>query len=412
MKKSLIAIAAMAATGVFAQSSVTIYGIVEATADVGYKRTVDTKVTNVSSTLVTTNNSVATKNGFRIQDGNDQGVGTSRIGFRGTEDLGGGLKGNFLLEMGIRVDDGCVTVNGTVPCSSGNSGGNLFGRNAWGGLSGGFGEVRVGRQLLGSFLVQGNSWVAGSSNGLYDAASANLPMGGVRFSNAVKYLTPNLSGFTANVTLAAPETEAPTSTTSFITGVTSTAKRRTGFDLALEYANGPAYVGFGYNLRDAANLTDNGTGTISNPGKVTAYTLGGSFDLGVVKPYANYTNQLTKFDSAVLATLTAGESKGTAVSFGVKAPVGPVTLIAGYARLKTKGFTNTTGLSSGSVDQKRDSYQIGAQYPLSKRTLVEVNYGQSKDVGTTVSAALPLFQTSTLVSDKINAFNVGLRHSF
>ena len=141
MKKSLVALAVLAATGAYAQSSVTLYGIVEATTDIGYNRKVEsTTITNgftaagvpaatspsfTAPTYVTTGGvtsltaaSPATinsgsivvrneqKNNMRIQDGSSQGTGSSRVGFRGTEDLGGGLKANFLLEMGLRIDDG------------------------------------------------------------------------------------------------------------------------------------------------------------------------------------------------------------------------------------------------------------------------------------------------------------------
>ena len=137
MKKSLIALAALAATSAFAQSSVTLYGIVEATVDVGYNRKVEsvqtTSAVNANGTAnigqtaaftaptlnaatgqltlgaaVNTGNTVVRneqKNGMRVQDGSDQGTGTTRVGFRGTEDLGGGMKANFLMEMGIRVQD-------------------------------------------------------------------------------------------------------------------------------------------------------------------------------------------------------------------------------------------------------------------------------------------------------------------
>ncbi len=408
MKKSLIALAALAATSAFAQSSVTLYGIVEIGSDIGYNRTVNTVTTN-SVGVVTSNTRTETKNGFRIQDGNDQGSGTSRVGFRGTEDLGGGLKANFQLEMGLRADDGCLTTGAGNVCSSGNSGGNVFGRNAWGGVSGGFGEVRVGRQVLGSFSVQGNSGSSGASNGLYDASTATLlSMGGVRFSNAVRYMSPNIAGFTGSLMLAAPETEAATSTANLLPGgVTATAKRRTGVDLALEYANGPIYVGFGYNLQDTVNGTNTGAG-VSADGKVTAYTLGGSYDLGVVKPYLNYTRANTKANGLAAGVATNADTTARAYSIGLRAPVGPITVIAGIGRVITSTVATTTGLANANTEAKRNAYQIGAQYALSKRTLVEANYGQSKVDTTGRNNVL----VSTTSNDKTSGLNVGLKHSF
>ena len=424
MKKSLVALAVLAATGAYAQSSVTLYGIVEATSDIGYSKKTE---------AVTTTGGVATtarteqKNNFRIQDGNSQGTGTSRIGFRGTEDLGGGLKANFLLEMGIRVDDGCVTTNATVAaanaCSSGNSGGNLFGRNAWGGVSGGFGEVRVGRQVLGSFGVQANSVAAGSSLGLYESSAAQyLPMGGVRFSNAIKYLSPKVGGFSGTLTLAAPETEGATSGTTG-GGVVTTASRRTGVDLALEFANGPVYVGFGYNLRDTGNTISSSAGTSSTgtafsaadpfraAGKATSYTLGGSYDLGVVKPFINYTRQSIQGQAVAGAATYNGNETMRATSIGLRAPVGAITVIAGYGRVITSGSVTSNTTDSLRNEAKRNSYQLGAQYALSKRTLLEANYGQTR-LNNDTDNSVATVASSIRATERISAFNVGLKHSF
>ena len=490
MKKSLVALAALAATGAFAQSSVTLYGIVEATTDIGYNRKVDT----VTSTTFTATNGLAVgnstvisiptiaaatglltagaavnggtvvvrneqKNGMRVQDGSDQGTGTSRVGFRGTEDLGGGMKANFQLEMGLRIDDGAVTLPGVVNANSADSGGNVFGRNAWGGLSGGFGEVRVGRQVLGSFGVQANSWSAGSSNGLYDAGSGTAPlMGGVRFSNAIRYITPNFSGFTGSLMLAAPETQANTSENSTATPintgvgvVTSTsATRRTGIDLALEYANGPAYVGFGYNTRDAANVTGGfttnsalsgvGVSNTNNPGRVNAWTLGGSYDLGVVKPFINYTRQTTKIErndtfapaAGGFASSIANVNDATvrAWSVGLRAPVGAFTIIAGYGRAVTDGVNNVSATQNVAGAQgsqttalriangrTQNAFQLGAQYALSKRTLLEANYGYNRLQNNTDAISTNNFLAASGVqtirsTDRISALNVGLKHSF
>ena len=485
MKKSLVALAVLAATGAYAQSSVTLYGIVEATVDIGYNRKVEsttmtsgfaplfvpsatspsftapTYVTVGGAPVLTFGAAVPSgsvvvrneqKNNMRIQDGNDQGTGTSRIGFRGTEDLGGGLKANFLMEMGIRIDDGCTTLSGVAggpACDnsggSGNSGGATFGRNAWGGLSGGFGEVRLGRQVLGSFGVQANSWAAGSSNGLYDAGSGTAPlMGGVRFSNAIRYMSPNFGGFRGSLMLSAPETQGDTSTNTTTTAtvgvpvaITSGAGRRTGVDLALEYANGPAYIGFGYNIRDTGNtasgaLSSTNFVTSASPGKITAYTLGGAYDLGVVKPFINYTRQNTQVNvTNAVATgspitsssiSTSGDATTRALSIGLRAPVGAFTVIAGYGRAITSGTANTsvTQFTGNTVfnarnEQRQTAYQLGAQYALSKRTLVEANYGQNRlENNTDQNVASPTASGSQSIraNTRISALNVGLKHSF
>ena len=409
MKKSHIALAIAALVPAFAQaqSNVTLYGVAEPTIDVGYKRTVTNTATVGGVTTTTGSNSY--KPGFRLQDGNDQGQGTSRVGFRGNEDLGGGMKANFQFEMGIRIDDGCVTTGAGNVCSSGNSGGNLFGRNAWAGLSGGFGEIRLGRQVLGSFGVQANSWVAGSSNGLYEVGaysglSGSTPlMGGVRFSNAIKYITPNLGGLVASVSLAAPETPGAQAATSTLNGagvVTASTGVKTGVDLSVEYGAGPVYIGFGYNKRGGSTLA----GLATSASDTKAFTLGGSFNLGVVQPYVNYTRETV---SGATNVPTSSEAVHKAFSVGVKAPIGGLTLIASYGKGDIATTSTAANVTVAGVATAIKAYQVGAQYSLSRRTTLEANYGQFRQDATTPTAT-----GSTGAATRVNGLNFGVRHAF
>jgi predicted porin len=448
MKKSLVALAALAATGAFAQSAVTMYGVAEATVDLGYKSTVDgggstyTTVTAtgapVGAAVLKSNTQSVTKAAFRVQDGNSQGVGTSRIGWRGTEDLGGGLKANFQLEMGLRIDDGCTTdeASGCAVGGSGNSGGNTFGRNAWVGASGSFGEVRLGRQVLGSFGVQANGWSAGSSNGLYDSGSITAPaMGGVRFANAIKYISPNLGGVSGSVTLRAPENTTSTSTTTPNPGSITfggESKAKTGLDLALEYANGPIYVGVGYNKTDlVGNVTNNGIAGAGNlittplSGPTKGFTVSASYNFGVAQPFFNYTTQKSNLSQSVisgtplLSSSSSANTKENSLHLGVKAPFGPVTVIAGLGRSKTtgdtSGFAGGVSTGTGTTTGKETAFQLGAQYALSKRTLVEANVGTYKnkvDGLTRVDVGPNTNFNATNTTTKTRALNVGVRHSF
>src|SRR5260221_366895 len=126
MKKTVLALAALAAvsTSALAQSSVTIYGVVDASLE------------NVKGTDSLT----------RVSSDN---LATSRLGFRGVEDLGGGLKAKFTLEAGLKVDTGAQDSA-------------FWGRSAWVGLEGGFGELRVGHQdsLIGA--IAGNTYILGA----------------------------------------------------------------------------------------------------------------------------------------------------------------------------------------------------------------------------------------------------------
>ena len=410
MKKSLVALAALAATASFAQSNVVMYGVVEAGVDVGYK---ETSTTNTHNALgaITAKTVTEKKPGFRVQDGNSQGQGTSRIGWRGTEDLGGGLSANFQLEMGLRLDDGCATSNAGSCANSGDSGGQLFGRNAWGGLKSGLGEVRLGRQVLGSFATQSNGWVGSASNGLYEPGATTGPtMGGVRFADAVKYISPSFSGFTLSASVAAPEAKSATTTGATATVVSTTPN--TGFDLSADYAAGPLYVGFGYNKRGGdTNTAVAGVTTASGNTDTKQWTLSASYNLGMVKPFFNYTS--TDVDGATFATPAIAGSTSTetkAWSLGVQAPVSStITVLASYANGDTDGVTRLNGLSTGTTIGEQKAYQIGMRYALSKRTTLQANYGQYKlDNSSRTAAGV----TATSASGKTSGMNVGLRHAF
>ena len=461
MKKSLIALAALAATSAFAQSSVTLYGRAEAGVDIGYKDTTSTRVqtqnqvagviTPGSETDRTTTREA--KPGFRVQDGNAAGQGTSRIGFRGTEDLGGGLKANFVMEMGVRIDEGCANTGIASTCTSGGSGGNnLFGRNAWVGLSGGFGEVRLGRQVLGSFGVHASGLAAGASSGLYEAG-ANIVQGGVRFSNAIQYRSPGFGGISGTISLAAPEgsnsgVNPATGAPGNLVADTFETKNKTGVDLSLAYANGPIYVGFGYNRTGNSNVTANNeaginAASVSGDTKITDYSISASYNFGVAQPFFSYVNRKNNTSgntvvagvagSGVLAALGGSANFGTGAAganaksrqytFGVKVPVGPATLIAAYGNMKTTGngtVNDAVGAatSASDVEAKTRAFQIGAQYPLSKRTTLQANYGQNKTTSRVASATgiatggTTFNGTLTNTEFKVRALNFGVAHAF
>jgi predicted porin len=434
MKKSMIAIAALAATsGAFAQSSVTMYGVAEAVIDLGWKRTTDTRKDTfnaagvVTTGLATANNTE--KAAFRVQDGNSQGTGTSRLGWRGAEDLGGGLKANFNFEMGVRIDDGDTAAGlGGNGGGSGGSGGNaLFGRNAWVGIAGGFGEVRLGRQRLGTYDFQGDGYAHGG-NGLYEVASTVVPgIAGQRFSNSIKYLSPNLGGVTAVVTVRAPEGSGTTASGGTINATTDTSNK-VDWDVGVRYANGPVVVSTGYGKTNKTTGSNNGqpgptpanvTNSTSNPTK--GFFFSANYDFGVVKPYFNYTKtnatlgSLTQTGPSLAST--SAETINKAWTMGVRVPFGATTLIAAYA--KGKADTTGTTITANAVSSKeaRDvpqkAFAIGAQYALSKRTMLEANYGLLKRTDTKRTTAVPAGTgTIDVVSFKESALSIGLKHSF
>jgi predicted porin len=197
MKKSLVALAALAVAGVAsAQSSVTLFGVVDASIS-GYSST--------SRDL----NGATFLNPFYLNKGSvkvsrtalaNGAYNSSRLGFRGTEDLGGGLAASFWLEAPITNDDGATGVS-------------TFGRRSTVSLSGGFGEVRLGRDYTPTFwndTVFDPFGTVGVGTNLISTASGFNTTGGaggfggnpnyVRASNSIGYfLPPNLGGFYGQV---------------------------------------------------------------------------------------------------------------------------------------------------------------------------------------------------------------------
>lgn len=276
MKKSLLVLAVLSAvTAASAQSSVTLYGVVDAA--VG----------------ATNHPGLGLKNDqFQMISGKALNTGTSRFGFRGLEDLGDGLKVGFNLEAGFDLSTGAGNL----------SGGQMFSRQANVSLMGGFGEVRLGRMYNPSGLSVVPWELTGLSLDSAVASQFGAGGGGQRDSSMILYKSPKLSGF------------------SFIGGVVpkgnanfgTTADPKGKYDLAATYANGPVGVGFAYN-----KVQDGNEGVV----------LGGKYDFGAFQVAASY-NQY-KLDKA--------RQKGNDIinkgfTLGVGTKVGPVRLTVDVAR--------------------------------------------------------------------------------
>ena len=162
MKKTLLAMAVLAASGAsFAQSSVTLYGV----ADLGIAKT-----TGQSAEMV--GNSTANN-------------GSGRFGLRGTEDLGGGLKAGFNYEAGINAEDGSI-------------GTKMFARAANITLSGGFGEIRLGRSLSLGFNAVAAYELTGTAN--YSIIGNTFGFNnGTRNDSEIRYTSPEMGGFQAGI---------------------------------------------------------------------------------------------------------------------------------------------------------------------------------------------------------------------
>ncbi|MCX7277355.1 MAG: porin [Burkholderiales bacterium] len=345
MKKSLIALAVLASTGAaMAQSSVTLYGIVDV---------------NLQSQKDEIN--AGTSNAVRQTSLSSGGVSTSRWGLKGSEDLGGGLKANFVLENGFDA-------------STGAAAGAQFNRQSWVGVSGGFGELRLGNDYTARDDING------AAHAVFDSAfspSVFIESGyNSNPNNQIKYLTPSFSGFSGAVSYALGENKAK-SASGNAEGVAA---------VNVQYAAGPVYVGIAYQ-------EDKGPVAASATGKANKDTfLNATYDLGVAKILASYRD--------VKNTLANG-SGANSVSFdkqrvyqiGADVPVGAALVVsAGYAHSKSElaGINDVTG----------NGFAIGASYSLSKRTSIytALNYSKAKQDG----------------SDdlKSSVYAVGVRHAF
>ena len=194
MKKNIIAlavVAASAASGIAsAQSTVTLYGL----ADV-YLGSITTKTSPVGGV----------SNSLRQTVINSGGFNGSRFGLKGSEDLGGGLKANFVLEGGYDISTGAANkyvspynFTGPVGDRKGVESNATFGRNAWVGLSSGFGEVKLGNMWTPYDEVKGSGAGAFDANIFAPANNVWLSNGYQdRPGNAIYFATPKISGFSA-----------------------------------------------------------------------------------------------------------------------------------------------------------------------------------------------------------------------
>ena len=358
MKKSLIALAVLAASGAaMAQSSVTLFGIVDTA--VGY-------VDNANAA------------GDSVYGLSTSGNATSRLGFRGVEDLGGGLKAGFWLEGEVFGDDG-------------NAAGFNFTRRSTVSLMGGFGEVRMGRDLTPNYsktisydlfsqtgIGQFMGWRDWATNSDVGTTVSTADASNVRSSNMISYYTPNFGGLTAGLGYGFDEQ------------TTGKAGRYVGGYVA--YDNGPLSLAASYDQRD---LLVNGLVAGSAVLDRDTFTLGGSYNLNVVK--LNAIVQQSKYKAL-------GESeKVNAYALGVSAPVG-----AGEVKLQYALYDNKI------IESKAHHISLGYVHNLSKRTAVygTVSYMDNKDDSNLGLQAKNLSTGGPGRGESQTGVQVGIRHAF
>ncbi len=352
MKKSLLALAVLGAFAgaASAQSSVTIYGLLD-------------------QSVQRTNGGTAPNDGA-VQGAagrayNLRASSQSRLGFRGNEDLGGGLSAQFQIEHRFDPDTG-NTVAGS-PFWQGRSYLQL--------TSSTLGSFYAGRDYMPSFWIQlradpfGNDGIGRSGSatllGGYSAldpsqpGAANATSVNVRPSNSIGYKTPNFQGFTAQIAGSASESNG--------TG------RQYGANA--EYLQGPIWAGVGYDRRTRAPAAQNDNQVVN---------IGAAYDFGFIRPGAYYARSETGLN---------GNNRARVWSLFATAPLAGGKVKVAYTDLDVR--------TAAAANPDRTKLGLGYDYPLSKRTNLYADFGYAKAdrVGAT-----------SFSNNKAGAF--GIKHTF
>lgn len=353
MKKSLIAlaIAGSFASSAFAESAVTVYGIV----DMG---------------LINERGNVA-GSVQKLSSGAQSGT---RIGFKGTEDLGGNMKALFVLETGVAADTGGSNQNNTA-----------FSRQNFVGLQGDFGTVTLGRQYTPYFLTLNGADPFAS--GMAGAAINLMASTGIRMSNTLKYATPNFAGFNGEVAYGFGEA----------IGSSDTNRQ---FGASIGYAMNPVSVRLAYNIK--RNPAD--TASSKN------LLLGASWDFQVAKAFVAIAENegpdsspypwsiVTPAVTNPYGLVSTSSAKSRDYLVGATVPFGSHTFIASYIRKDDRTGANNDA----------NQIALGYTYALSKRTNLYAAWGRIDNKNL---ASYTVGNNSEPGSGD-RAINLGVRHIF
>ena len=363
MKKSLIAIAALAAAGAAAaQSSVTMYGQV----NTGYEHSkTDITIGGVKTTTKTT--------GFQ----NDR-VNTSRLGFKGEEALGNGLSATFALEMGFDSADGEFAES-------------AFNRKATVGLKGAFGEVRIGKDSTPMNEFDGSFKAIDRTDSL---AKIDDPDGRGPKVDLDAAFTARPTGLFYNGTFSGVNVSAAIGNDSKrvkTADVTTDKKDTAVYGLGLGYNGGAWAVGAAFQHETAKGFSSSVT---EYNNKVTNYGVGASYDFTVAKLYGQYKGG--QYKNKLPA---GGKYSYDQFAIGVSAPFGATTLSAEYGYNKAKETAATTAIVT---KFKGNVFAVQAEYAFSKRTSLVARAGQVANWK----------DKTTNDKSSTQEYTVGLRHKF
>lgn len=393
MKKLLIALALSAAfTGATqAQSSVSVYGIM------------DGSYTQAENSSKTTAGGATTDTKSRNTVNGDGALSTSRLGVRGTEDLGGGKSAEFVLEYDlINIGNGA---NGTDTSLAQSSNTNArtegFGaRFSWIGITDkDLGALRIGRQessMHGAFTnglagqlnnMPGSIW---SSSSATTSTNANVISATVRpydvfVDQAITYVAPTMSGFSAQIQYSQNAYSASQTTPSAGFQQAGASIRYTGIK------NLSVALGFQQDNAVVANTSN---------AKRVVNALSANYNFGSVTAFGVYS---THKNSNLANGAVTRDQKATEI--GLRAPVGKAVEVWASTFMGTKTeSTNSATLAAtttGNADLK--GYQVGTQYNFSKRTTAYAIYGAQEITGKGAAANTQISSTG---------YALGLRHMF
>ena len=434
MKKSLLAVAAIGAfaSAAQAQSSVTVYGIL----DVGY---------------IGSNAREGTVSGGQSQKIQKSAFGqsaeqTSRLGFKGTEDLGGGASAFFTVELGLTPANSELsggTAEDRVQRTTSGSGSAVDNRQSFVGLKkNGVGQFAFGRQYTPVFNtgaatspgqynnVVGDVVYNGSSSAYASSASAaNGNNNGLGFtnraSNAVTAQSDNFAGFVVGG-MYALNNQNQTQIGNAPAGGTPTAANGgntnwSGWGLNGSFTWQKLYVGVAYQSfktqYSTGVYTSASTYNLGSVGATSGQLIGAgaafpatqtsdkqtlagaTYDFGILKAYAQWVGRKVQNDyNTSTTTSNAGEQLNrNAQQIGVRSYITPT--IESWASVGTGKVKATAGGSSANFF----GYQLGSNYYLSKRTNLYAIYGQTQTTSNSVTAG---------VGAGANQYAVGVRHTF
>ena len=413
MKKSLFALAAVGAFAgaAQAQSSVTVYGIL----DVGFQG-VTTRGLATSTTSTAVQSPVTQGKANQTRFSGEGAETTSRLGFRGTEDLGGGTRAFFTVEFGLNPTDATL---------SGSSGNGLFNRQSFVGIGQkGIGQAAIGTQYTPIHLAVGRTDPGQQNNMVGNVIYAtNASQGSgqtatsytVRYNNALTLQTDRISGaqlyaiYNNNNTDVNQAAAAGGNTNNIAYGAgLNFVWQKLNVDAAfnasqspnwtVQQTTGPAFPAAASSL--VANLPANVLG--SNIAMGQQY-YAATYDFGVVKGYVQYISaKYSNLANSSVYVERSAQQIGVR-GFATKTIEGWASVGSGQIRgvNLAQNSVSSALLNASNVTQNFTGYQVGANYWLSKRTNAYAIFGSTQ-----------VSSSSVAYSEGASSYGIGIRHTF